>query len=196
MNSRHEEASMRWIVVTAVSLFVLSSTAFAQTFAPPASPLTPQGTPQVPKWARVAFFNVGRVMAESTEAKAGLVKLESLRTKRASEADQKAKAIESAQQSLQTAQPFERRAALTRDVEKLKVDLQRFLQDAQAELQGLEAELGKVFQKNLLAAVERVAKDKGVDLVFSQTDSNLAWGDPAFDLSSAIAEKMNAGPSK
>lgn len=184
---------MRRLFIFAVTALTLSSSiAGAQTFAPPPQTGSQPAAP-LPKWARVAFFNVDRVMTESAVGKAGLVQLETLRTRRASEADSKAKTLQAAQQSLQIIQPAaEPRSTLAKNVEKLQLDLQRFVQDAQAELQSLEAELGKAFQKNLLAAVERVAKDKGVDLVFSQTDAGLAWGNPAFDLSSAIVEKMNA----
>ncbi len=65
-----------------------------------ASPASAQTT-SAPRWARVAFFDVGRVTSESQAGKAAPATLAALRNKREAEADERAKALRAEQLKLE-----------------------------------------------------------------------------------------------
>ena len=152
-------------------------------------------TSEVPRWARVAFFDVGRVTSESQVGKAALATLTALRSKREAEADERAKTLRQEQQKLASggavlSEPA--RAELTKRIDRFQLDLQRFLEDARAELEAAQREIEEQFQRRLGPAVEKVAAERGVDLVFSRSESGLFWANAKFDLSADIVKHLDA----
>ncbi|MEK6630829.1 MAG: OmpH family outer membrane protein, partial [Acidobacteriota bacterium] len=83
-------------------------------------------------------------------------------------------------------------AQIQKDIDKLQVDVQRMTQDAQAELQDLQNELQLEFQRKVAPIVEGVAKERGIQMLFSQTDSGLIWSDPGLDLTLDVIRRFDA----
>lgn len=160
--------------------------------------LAPQApAPEVPRWARVAFFDVGRVTSESQAGKAALATIAALRTKREAEAGERARALRAEQQKLEMSGLMlsdPARAELAKRVDKFQLDLQRFLEDARAELETTQRDVEEQFRRKLGPAVERVAAQRGVDLIFSRTESGLFWANASFDLSADIVKHLDAAP--
>lgn len=169
--------------------------ASAQTLSATFPPQPP--APEVPRWARVAFFDVGRVTSESQAGKAALATLAALRRKREAEAEERAKALRLEQQKLESAGTvlsMPARAELAKRIDRFQLDLQRFLEDARAELEATQRDIEEQFHRRLGPAVEKVAAERGVDLVFSRSESGLFWANAKFDLSADIVKYLDAAP--
>jgi len=150
-----------------------------------------------PRWARVAFFDAGRVTTESQAGKAALATLAALRKKREAEADERARALRAEQQKLEStvtllSEPA--RAELAKKIDRFQLDLQRFLKDARAELEATQRDVEEQFRRKLGPAVEKVAVQHGIDLVFSRTESGLFWANATFDLSADIVKHLDTAP--
>lgn len=183
---------MRSLLCALVLVFP-ASRAPAQTavaFGAPSQPEAPA------RWARVAFFDMDRVTLESATAKDAMSALQALREKRSKEAESRSRAIEEQQRKLtNTALRLsdQARADLTKSIERFQIDLQRFLEDARAELAATQREHERNLLRRLAPAVEKVAKQRGVDLVFSRSHSGLLWGNPELDISTDLIKQLDAG---
>ena len=170
----------------------------AQQQTPPAAPaVAPQAPPappaKFPEGARYAFINIQRIAAESSEGKASSSRIEALRAKKAAELTEKNKAVEALQAKQRSAVMSEAAAAqVQKDIDKTQVDIQRMTQDAQAELQDLQNELQLDFQRKVGPVIEAVAREKGLQLLFSQADSGLVWADQGLDLTAEVIRRLDA----
>jgi len=200
-------------VAALVGCVLVSGLAFAQQ-PPPAKPTTPPAAPQAqpaaqappaaqpaPKPAEVkfldgvkyAFINIQRIAAESAEGKASSAKIEQLRTKRATELNDKNKQIEGLQAKQRSAVlGDDARLQIQKDIDRINKEVERLTQDAQGELQELQNELQMDFQRKVAPVIEAVARDKGLHLLFSQADSGLVWADNGLDLTIEVIRRLDA----
>lgn len=160
---------------------------------PPALPAPPPAPLVFPEGSKYAFMNIQLVASQSAEGKASSARIEALRQKKANELNERNKQLEAAQAKLRSSVLDENaRAQIQKDIDKQQVDIQRLTQDAQAELQELQNELQIDFQRKLAPIVELVAKEKNLQLLFSQADSGLVWADPGLDLTAEIIRRFDA----
>ena len=165
---------------------------------PPAAPAeaaqaAPAPAPRFPEGAKYAFINIQRIASESAEGKASSSRIEALRSKKAAELTEKNKAIEGLQAKQRSAVMSETAAAqVQKDIDKTQVEIQRMTQDAQAELQDLQNELQVEFQRKVGPVIESVAREKGLQLLFSQADSGLVWADAGLDLTTEVIRRLDA----
>jgi outer membrane protein len=158
----------------------------------------PQAAPQPPRpfpeGAKIAFMNIPRIAAESAEGKASTAKVNALREKKLAELNGKNKALETAQQKLNSGGVLseEARATTQKEVERLQVEIQRLQQDAEAEMQDLQQQLQLEFQRKLSPVIQQVAVEKGLHILLSQTDAGLVWAEPGLDLTSDIIKRFDA----
>jgi outer membrane protein len=170
----------------------------AQQQTPPAAPaVAPQAAPappaRFPDGAKYAFINIQRIASESSEGRASSTRIEALRSKKASDLTEKNKAVEALQAKQRSAVMSEAAAAqVQKDIDKTQVDIQRMTQDAQAELQDLQNELQLDFQRKVGPVIEAVAREKGLQLLFSQSDSGLVWADQGLDLTAEVIRRLDA----
>ena len=192
-------------VAMAVSLFLAAAGAAQAQNAPP----FPAGT-------KYAYINLQRVLAESdvgqvastqvqelTDTK--LAEIQSRQTALQSEIDSSNQQLAGLQQKLEQGQNVmstQARLSLQREISRLQLDLQRQTQDAQAEMervtQDADAEVAELrqelqlqFEQQLAPALDEVATERQVDLIFNI--EGLIWGLPALDLTPAVVGKLN-GP--
>jgi outer membrane protein len=164
----------------------------------PATPPAPQAAPQparpFPEGAKIAYINIPRIATESAEGKASTAKVNALREKKLAELNAKNKAVETAQAKLNSGALLseEARAATTKEVEKLQVEIQRLQQDAEAEMQDLQQQLQLDFQRKLSPIIQQLATEKGLLVLLSQTDSGLVWAEPGLDLTVEIIKRFDA----
>jgi outer membrane protein len=143
--------------------------------------------------AKYAFINIQRIATESSDGKASSVRIEALRLKKASELTEKNKMVEALQAKQRSAVMSESAGAqVQKDIDKAQVDIQRMTQDAQAELQELQNELQVDFQRKVGPIIEQVAREKGLQLLFSQGDSGLIWADAGLDLTTDVIRRLDA----
>jgi outer membrane protein len=144
--------------------------------------------------ARIAFFRADRVFGESAAGKQALGELSALRERWNLRVNERAKLLNAERDSLAKGQGVLSEPALAqarRKVERFEVDMERFLQDAQAEIDARQRELEAAFQKRLAVALEGVAKQKGLHLVFNYGAAGLTWGDPSLDISNDIVAELD-----
>jgi Skp family chaperone for outer membrane proteins len=162
----------------------------------PAAPTpAPQPHPPFPTGVKYAFVYVQQIAAASAEGRAATQKIQQLQQQKASELDQKNKALQAAQQKLEQGGSVLNDAARTQlanDIDKQQRDIQRFTEDAQNDLQKLQQELQDEFQKKLTPIIAKVAQEKQLHMIFSVTDSGLVWGDPALDLTDEVIKEFDA----
>ena len=166
---------------------------------PPAVPpaAAPQAAPapaaKFPEGAKYAFINIQRIASESAEGKSSSSRIEALRAKKASELTEKNKLVEALQAKQRSAVMSESASAqVQKDIDKAQVDIQRMTQDAQSELQDLQNELQLDFQRKVGPVIEAVAREKGLQLLFSQADSGLVWADGGLDLTAEVIRRLDA----
>jgi Skp family chaperone for outer membrane proteins len=172
----------------------------------PAAPQTPpaQAPPTLPppapfpQGAKAAYVNLQAIAQLSADGKAAASKANALAQKKQTEIAEKTKALQGAEQKLQTSGGVlsdSARAQLERDIQNQRRDLERLQQDAQAELTNLQQDLQAEFQKKLIPILERLAKEKGLQMLFSGGDAGLIWTDPGLDLTLEAVKLLDAATS-
>jgi outer membrane protein len=162
----------------------------------PAAPAAAAPAPKpFPEGVKYAFVYVQRIAAESSEGKASTEKVKALNDQKVKELNDKNKALQAAQQKLESGGSLLSDAARTQlasDIDRQQKDIQRFTEDAQQEVQTLQAQLQDDFQRQLTPIIQKVATDRSLHMIFSVTDSGLVWGDPSLDLTDEVIKAFNA----
>ncbi len=149
--------------------------------------------PQLIDGGRLAYFSPQRAFAASSDGQLAQAKLSSLRAERMKEIDARTKALQTQrawlQQSMTVLGDAARRVR-EQDIEKFQVDLERFIQDAQAEFAGVQRELENAFLPKVQSALDRVAKDKALLVVFNEDAGLIAWADPSLDITPEVVKQL------
>jgi Skp family chaperone for outer membrane proteins len=175
--------------------------AFAQAAAPAQPAPQAQAAPAPPPFpagTKYAFVNIQRVAAESAAGKTLAGRVAALNQQKVNELNEKNKALQAAQQKLDSGSSVlnpNALAQLQKDIERQQVDIQRFTEDAQAEVQNLQTQLQDEFQARLLPVLAQVGSERGLHLMFSAADSGLVWADPSLDITSEVIQKFDAAPN-
>jgi outer membrane protein len=172
----------RLTVAAMFSVVVLSAPAYAQVSAPPAPPL------------RMAFVDLQRIAAESTEGKVASGKVQALTQKKSAELADKTKALQANEQKIQQGGAVlsaDARAQAQKEVDRLTVEIDRFQQDANAEVQELQQQLQADFQEKLRPVLDGVVKELGVGLLFSAGDAGAIFIDPSLDITGEVIKRFD-----
>jgi outer membrane protein len=172
----------RLTVAAICSVFVLSAPAFAQVAAPPSPPL------------RMAFVDLQRIAAESTEGKAASAKVQALTQRKSGELAEKTKSLQANEQKLQQGGAVlsaDARAQAQKEVDRLTVEIDRFQQDANAEVQELQQQLQADFQEKLRPVLDGVVKELGIGLLFSAGDAGAIFIDPSLDITGDVIKRFD-----
>jgi outer membrane protein len=184
----------RLTVALCSSALLLGATAFAQQPAAPAA-APPTAAAPAPAALRMAFVDLQRVAAESTEGKAANGKVQQLTQTKANDISTKQKQLEAANQKLQqggTVLNDATRGQLQKEVERLTVEIDRLQQDAQAEVQEFQQQQLGDFQEKLKPVVEALVKELGVGLLFSMGDAGAIFVDPSLDITPEVIKRFDA----
>ena len=196
---------MRGIVIAASLAAVLGAgPAFAQAAAgkpaatpAPAAPQAPAAPAPVPfpEGAKYGFVSLQGIAQGSADGKVAAGKVNALAQKKQTEAAEKAKALKANQEKLQTggtvmSEPA--RTQLEKEIERQQREGERFEQDAQAELNELQQQLQGDFQKKLFPVLEQLARDKGLQVLFSTADAGVIWLAPGLDLTAEAVRRLDA----
>jgi outer membrane protein len=186
-----------------VCLMLAAAPGFAQGQAAPAAPAPQAQTPPpaapaqkpFPGGTKYAFINIQRIAAESAEGKALAGKVQALNQQKVNELNEKNKQLQAAQQKFEAGASVmseQARAQLQKEIERLQVDIQRFTEDAQQEVNQLQMQLQDEFQRKLSPVVDQIAKEKGLDLLFSAADAGLVWANLSLDITGEVIQKFDA----
>jgi outer membrane protein len=201
------------IVVCALTLVLGAGPSYAQTpptnppAQPPAGqqqpPATPPGTAQpappaprpFPEGAKIAYIDLQRIAQASAEGKSAATKIQEYEKKKLNEIQEKNKALEDMRKKLEqggTVLSEAARAQTEKDIDRNTRELQFLQQSAQAERDQLERELNAEFQRRLNPIIEQVAKEKGLQMLFSIRDNGAVWADTGLDLSEEVIKRFDA----
>jgi outer membrane protein len=174
-----------------------------------------QNPPPFPAGTRYGYVNLQRVLAESSVGQTASSRVQELTDTKLAEIQSRQTTLQgqidsSNQQLLELQQKLEQgqnvmsaqaRLSLQREISRLQLELQRQTQDAQAEMERvtqdadaevaeLRQELQLAFEQQLAPALDEVASERQVDLIFSI--EGLIWGRPDLDLTQAVVGKLNS----
>ena len=207
------------LAITMLTVFLLAGMVAIPAAAQDQAATAPASLP-FPAGAQYAYIDLQRVLAESTDGQAANLRVQELTDQKLAEIESRNAAlqaeIDGKNQQLQMSQDKlvqgetvmspEARVSLQREISRLQLDVQRDTQDAQAEMQRVtqdaEAELAELqqqlqieFDAKLSPALELVATETGVDLLFS-AGQGIVWANPALDVTQSVIDKLNtpAGP--
>jgi outer membrane protein len=147
---------------------------------------------------KYAYVRIDRIAAESTAGKSLNERVKALNDQKVRELNDKNKALQSAQQKLESGGSVlseTARGQLQAEVERQQRDIQRFTEDAQQDLQALQQQLQEEFTRTLNPVLDRVAREKQVHMVFNATESGLVWADPTMDLTTDIIKALDSSPA-
>ena len=162
---------------------------------PAPAPVPAQPPAPFPAGAKIAFFDPRVVFQSSKEGQASLARVKTLSDKKQTENNDRQKKLAADQQKLQTSGSMlsdTARSQLEKDIEKQQVDIQRFQQDAQAEINEIQQEVQNDFVKKLQPIVDRIAAEKGLQLLFNSAEAGLAWAAPGLDLTPEVIKAIDA----
>lgn len=203
------------IVVAALALALGAGPAWAQ--AAPAGGQTPTQTPPAtgtpaapaqppaataaaprpfPEGAKIAYIDLQYIASNSAEGKAATAKIQEFAKKKTAELEGKQKALEAARNKLLqggTVLSEAARSQMEKDIDKMARELQFAQQEAQSEQQQLTQDLQNDFQTRLNPVIDAVAKEKGLQLVFSIADSGAVWADTGLNISLEVMKRLDAG---
>jgi outer membrane protein len=201
------------IVVWALTLVLGAGPSYAQTpppnppAQPPAGQQQPPATPPAaaqpappaprpfPEGAKIAYVDLQRIAQSSAEGKAAATKIQEYEKKKLGEIQDKNKALEDMRKKLEqggTVLSEAARAQTEKDIDRNTRELQFLQQSAQAERDQLERELNNEFQRKLNPIIEAVAKEKGLQMLFSIRDNGAVWADTGLDLSDEVIKRFDA----
>jgi outer membrane protein len=166
---------------------VLRAPAFAQQ--------APSVTPPAPAPLRMAFIDLQRVAAESSEGKTASGKIQAVTQKKQTELKEKTAALQANQQKLQQgggALSDASRAQTQKEIDRLTVEIDRFQEDANAEVQELQQQVMAEFQEKLRPVVDAMVKELGIGLLFSAGDAGAIFIDPSLDITADAVKRFNA----
>jgi outer membrane protein len=191
-------------VALTLSVVLLAGTASAQApaTAKPAAPAAPpaaQAAVAAPQpfqdGLKYAYVQLPRVAAESNEGKAAAARIKEFQESKATELNNKNKALQAAQQKLEqggSVMSDQARAQLQSEIDRQQRDVQRASEDAQQDFQNFSQQVQDDFSRKLNPVVDKVAREKQVHFVFSAQDAGLIWADPALDLTADVIRAFNA----
>jgi Skp family chaperone for outer membrane proteins len=163
---------------------------------PPAQPAP--AAPAVPfqEGFKYAYVNVQAVAAESAEGKAAASKIKALQDARVKELNEKNKALQTAQQKLESGGSVmsdSARAQLQAEIERQQRDIQRFTEDAQQDITSATQQAQDEFGRKLQPIIDKVAREKKVDFVFNAAESGLIWAVDGMNLTADVIKAFDAG---
>ena len=188
-----------FVVAAALSVMLAAAPGFAQAPAPapapaPAAQAAPAPAP-FPTGAKYAFINIQRIAAESAQGKSLSSRVQTLNTQKVNELNEKNKALQTAQQKLDSGGSVlsdAARAQLEKDIDRQQTEIQRFTDDAQKEVQELQNELQAEFQQKLGPVIQQIAQEKKLDILFSALDAGIVWADAGLDLTTEVIRRFDA----
>ena len=148
-----------------------------------------------PAGATLAYVDMQDVGRESALGKRYAGEIETLRTKRSDDLNEKNKAMQAEQQQLERSAAVMSAGArlkLQQDIDAKSRELQFQTQQAQADVDSLKQELGRKFNAAISPILAKLAADQRVQLVFDRGRGGVVWVDPALDLTKEVIARLDA----
>ena len=162
----------------------------------PAAPAQPAELPKFQPGFKYAFIRFPVVVQASAEGKRAQQEIQALQDQRQKEITEKDKQLQSLQDQLQTQGGVwneAKKIQAQNDIERGTRDIQRMVEDAKADVQKLTEQLQQSFMFKLNPIIERLAKEKQLDMIFNANESGLVWANPGMDLTGDVIAALDGG---
>jgi len=143
----------------------------------------------------LGFVNSQEILDKSAEGKRALAQLQEAERNYAAEITKIDDQIKQLQNRLNTQRltlTAEAAAGIQSDIQKKQTDRQRRTEDASRGMQELQYKLLTQIQTELIAIIDQLRKDKGLDLIFDMAKSGAAFASPALDLTAEVISRYDA----
>jgi Skp family chaperone for outer membrane proteins len=161
---------------------------------PPAAAVAPVPAPPFREGAKLAWINVQVIASNSGEGKSAAARITQFRDQRQKDLAEKQKNAQAAQQKFESEGALSNetvRASLQATAERLNRELQRLAEDADQDLERLQQQLQQEFMLKLQPAIQKVAKDRSVDFIFTN-ESGLVHAAADLDLTGDVIKALDA----
>lgn len=161
-----------------LAALALAIPAYAQTTAP----------------ARVAVFNVQKVLADSNAGKSAyerLKKNQEDKAARAQKMDEELKALDQQLAAKKLSLSDEKLAELQKQFSDKKIALQRYAQDADRELTELRDKSLQDLERQLVPVIMEIGKEMGFAAIFNRYDSGIVYASDAIDITDVVTKRFN-----
>ncbi len=166
---------------------------------PPAAAIAPAAPPVVVPFrtgAKLAYVNIQAIATQSAEGKNAGVQINQFRESRQKELETKQKALEAKQARLASGNNLlsdSARVQLQTEIDRDGKDLQRLAQDADEDLERMTNQLQQTFVDKMRPVLVKVAKEKGVDFLFTD-QSGIAWAADDLNLTADVIRELDQNP--
>ncbi|HEX5108941.1 MAG TPA: OmpH family outer membrane protein [Vicinamibacterales bacterium] len=170
-----------------------------QTPAPPAQPAEVKLPPPFQDGFKYGYINIQTVASQSADGKKATAEINALQQKLQTQIMDKQKALQDAQQKLEGSGSLlndSAKQSLQLEIERNQRDLQRMAEDAQQEVERLTQRLQQEFMIKLNPVIDRIAKEKKVDMIFNAGESGLVWAAPGMEMTTDIIRALDGGGAK
>jgi outer membrane protein len=170
-----------------------------QTPAAPAQPAEVKLPPPFTDGLKVGYINIQTVASQSADGKKATMEINALQQRLQNQINEKQKALQETQQKLDSSSSLlneSARSSLQVDVERQQRDLQRMAEDAQQEVERLTQRLQQEFMVKLNPIIDRIAKEKKVEMIFNAAESGLVWALPGMEMTTDIIRALDGTGAK
>lgn len=143
---------------------------------------------------KIAVVDPQKILRFSKEGKKILSELEAYKSRKEAEIQRRSKEVKKLEDKIATQRLTLSQEALNKLMEELdrkKTALKRYVEDAQKELTKLQQEKFMAFQRTARRVVEKVAKTKGIDIVFDRMQSGIVYNNPAIDITNDVIKELD-----
>ena len=145
--------------------------------------------------ANLGYINSQEILDKSVEGKKALAQLQEKERQYAADLAKIDDQIKQLQNRLNTQRltlTAGAAAGIQADIQKKQTDRQRMAEDASRGMQELQYKLLAQVQNELIAIIDQLRKDKGLDLIFDLAKMGAAFASPALDLTAEVISRYNA----
>jgi len=143
----------------------------------------------------IGYVSAQRILAEATEAKAEVARVQAFQQQKTTELRAKQQALEATRVQLAAATDPALRVKLQQQDMQQRAELERANAQAQVDIQNAQRQMLADVQSRVKNAVDDLARAQNLQVVVN-ADAALIWAAPGLDLTPAVIERMNRTPAK
>ncbi|HKA90787.1 MAG TPA: OmpH family outer membrane protein [Haliangiales bacterium] len=149
-----------------------------------------------PPAAKIGYIDLQRTLNETKVGKAAKAKLESDKTEKQKQVNDKKDMLKKAYDDLEKQRVVLKPDALAKKEKELQdqyVELQQVFMQLQQDLSKREAQLTRDIFGKAAAIIENIAKRDGYTMILEKSESAVLWADANVDITSEVNRRMDAG---
>jgi Skp family chaperone for outer membrane proteins len=146
---------------------------------------------KVPAGTHVAFVSAQRILAESTQGKAQIAKLQALQQQKTGDLRTRQQALDATRQKLAAAADAAERTKLQQEELTERTELEKAAAQAQTDLQAFQRTANADLQVTVKATLDELLQGSDINVVLS-ADTSVVWARTSVDLTALVIQRMNA----